>query len=200
MNAIVFIALAAVLIGLAFYLVARPLIQETQRQSGPAPVVSEQERLQELLAQRDAAFQALRELNFDYKVGKITDDDYVAFEANLKQNAAQTLRALDQWEAETDDDLDSAMEDAILTRRSVLASSEVAEPDGRTCPKCGRPALDGDKFCARCGTTLPAFAAPAAPASTGLACPKCGEPHTASDKFCPKCGQSLLAEVAPAAQ
>ncbi len=88
MSPIVFIVLAAALIGLAFYLAALPLLKEARRQVQPAPVVSEQEHLAELMAQRDAAFQALRELSFDYKVGKITDEDFTAFEANLKQNAA----------------------------------------------------------------------------------------------------------------
>src|SRR5512146_611585 len=109
MNPIIFVILAAVLIGLAFYLVALPLVQEARRHARHAPVISEQERLGELLAQRDAAFQALRELNFDYRVGKITDQDFTAFEAGLKQHAAQSLRALDQWEAEADGNLEAEM-------------------------------------------------------------------------------------------
>ena len=58
MNPIVFVILAAVLIGVAFYLVALPLIQQARRATPAAAVSSEQERLDELLAQRDAAFQA----------------------------------------------------------------------------------------------------------------------------------------------
>lgn len=199
MDAIVFILLAAVLIGVAFYLVALPLIQETRRHAArPAPVVSEQEQLAELLAQRDAAFQALRDLSFDYKVGKITDEDFAAFEAGLKQNAAQTLRALDQWEAEADADLDTMMEDAILSRKAALTMEETAEPDGRVCSKCGRPALAGDRFCGGCGSALGTAAAAPALQSEQLACPNCGQPHTAADKFCAKCGAALGVEVVPA--
>lgn len=95
MNPIVFVFLAAVLIGLAFYLVALPLIQHACRNDSYEEVSSEEERLAELLAQRDSAFQALRELSFDHRVGKITDEDFVAFEVGLKQNAAETLRVLD---------------------------------------------------------------------------------------------------------
>lgn len=200
MSPIVFILLAAVLIGLAFYLVALPLIHEGRRRSTrTTPVVSQQERLAELLAQRDAAFQALRELSFDYKVGKITDDDFTAFEAGLKQHAAETLRALDQWEAEADGDLESVMEDAILSRKAALSMDETAEPDGRACARCGRPALVGDKFCGACGAVLPEAIAETAVQDGQLACPNCGQPHTAADKFCAKCGQPLVAEIAPAA-
>jgi hypothetical protein len=198
MNPIVFVVLAAVLIGVAFYLVALPLLREARRNTAPQPVTSEQEHLAELLAQRDAAFQALRELNFDYKVGKVTDEDFAAFEANLKQNAARSLRALDEWEAEADDELDTLMEDAILSRKGQLAESGSLEPDGRVCARCGKPAAAGDKFCGACGAALPALAAPAP--REQLACPKCGEPHRAGDKFCARCGQVLIPEVAPAAQ
>ncbi len=53
--------------------------------------------------------QALRELNFDHRMGKISDEDFAVFDANLKQHAAETLRALDQWEAQADADLDQVL-------------------------------------------------------------------------------------------
>lgn len=202
MNPIVFVVLAAILIGLAFYLVALPLMQESRRNARPAPVISEQERLGELLAQRDSAFQALRELDFDYRVGKITDHDFSAFEANLKQHAAQLLHALDTWEAGIDDDLGAEIERAIGARKALFSDQlpELA-PDGRTCSRCGKPALEGDKFCGGCGAELPAIAqAPVAAEGAQPVCPKCGQPHQPGDKFCAKCGQSLVAEIAAAAQ
>lgn len=197
MNPFVFVLLAAGLIGAAFYLVALPLLQEARRNAHPAPIVSEQERLNELLAQRDAAFQALRELSFDYKVGKITDDDFSAFEAGLKQNAANTLRALDEWEATSELDLDALMEDAILTHKSTLVAPEAAEPDGRQCARCDQPVLTGDKFCAGCGASLPAAVSLPARQEVQPACPNCGQPHAPADRFCARCGQTLAAEVAP---
>ncbi len=197
MNPIIFIVLAALLIGVAFYVVALPLLQQARRNSAAPARSSEQERLAELLAQRDAAFQALRELNFDHRVGKITDEDFTAFEANLKQNAAEALRALDRWEAESDDDLDAAMERAIKARKAVAKGQPAAVSDGRKCPKCGKPATASDKFCGKCGAPLAAAKPVSVPAAVGLFCPKCGEPHQAGDRFCAKCGQTLSAEVAP---
>src|SRR5512132_2101737 len=132
MDPIVFVVLAAVLIGVAFYVVALPLIQHARKQTSSSSVDSEQERLAELLGQRDATFQALRELSFDHRVGKITDEDFVAFEANLKTTAADTLRALDRWETEADDELDRRLERVVQARRAVLAAGM------RPCPKCGQ--------------------------------------------------------------
>ena len=201
MNSIVFVILAAVLIGVAFYLVALPLIQQARRATPAAASNSEEERLAELLARRDAAFQALRELSFDHRVGKVTDEDFTAFEAGLKQNAAESLRALDRWEAEADDELDALMEREIRARKAVLASAPLAEADGRICSQCGKPALAGDKFCGACGAPLPSNpVVPDKASSAELACPNCGQPHSQGDRFCAKCGQSLVAEVAPAAR
>jgi predicted amidophosphoribosyltransferase len=134
-------------------------------------------------------------------VGKITDHDFTSFEANLKQNAAQSLRALDKWEAEADDTLGAEIERAITARKAVFSGQmPEMQPDGRVCARCGRPALEGDKFCGGCGAQLPALTkAPLASQGAQLVCPSCGQPHQPGDKFCSKCGQSLVAEVVPAA-
>lgn len=139
----ILIAAAALLI-VAYPLIARP------RKAEPA-ISPAQEELAELMARRDAAFQALRDLAFDRQVGKVTAEDFAVFEANLKQVAAEALAALDAWESAADQALDAVLERAIAARRGTLAAS------GRFCPACGRPAAADDRFCAWCGTALPAF-------------------------------------------
>jgi membrane protease subunit (stomatin/prohibitin family) len=58
------------------------------------------------------------------------------------------------------------------------------------CPKCQTPAAPGAKFCANCGTTIPAAAA----------CPKCQASVAPGAKFCANCGNSLAAAVCPKCQ
>jgi len=197
MNPIIFVVLAAVLIGGAFYLVALPILQHARRVSARPPLSLEQERLDDLLADRDAAFQALRELNFDHQVGKITDEDFVAFEAHLKRNAAACLRALDEWEQEAASTFDDVLEQAIHARKQTLIRAGMAglieSGDGRICPKCGNLAALEDRFCGGCGAAL--LDAPPRQATTALECPGCGHPHLAGDKFCPGCGQTLEVEA-----
>ena len=50
-----------------------------------------------------------------------------------------------------------------------------------SCPNCGRPFAEGDRFCGHCGHALPA-----APK-----CPSCGQALTADSRFCTKCGAKL---------
>jgi hypothetical protein len=164
---------------------------------------NEQERLDELLAQREAAFQALRELNFDHNVGKITDEDFVAFEAGLKRHAAETLRALDAWETEADDDLDLEIEAEIEARRQSSAprgNGHAATPDAAAapCPACGKPTAASDRFCAGCGADLAAARVAAPAPAAGPKCAACGQPAQPGDRFCGNCGQPLAAPAAAA--
>jgi hypothetical protein len=177
------IILAIVIAAAALLIVAYPVLAKA-RAAQPA-ASSAQEELAELVARRDAVFQALRDLNFDHQVGKITDGDFVAFEATLKESAADTLAALDQWESATDRAIDAALERAINARRAALLG------DGRACPSCDRPAATEDRFCAACGAILPALTAKPAPAVAGV-CPQCGRPFDPTDRFCGGCGAALM--------
>ena len=176
----------------ALLIVAYPIIARN-RNAEPA-ASSSQEELDELLARRDAAFQALRELNFDHRVGKVSDEDFIVFEANLREVAASSLKAIDDWEAKADLSLDPVLERSIDARRAALLGSE------KSCPSCGRPAFADDKFCAACGTALPVELPEPALADPDI-CPKCGRPFAADDRFCGNCGAQLpeAARVQPAA-
>ena len=54
----------------------------------------EQRRLA-LAEERDRALAALKELEFDHRTGKVSDDDYRALVGPLRRRAAEALRALD---------------------------------------------------------------------------------------------------------
>jgi predicted RNA-binding Zn-ribbon protein involved in translation (DUF1610 family) len=174
---LIFITLSLLIAFAALLAVAYPILSKA-RGGGPVSASAE-ETVDELLAQRDAVFQALRELRFDHEVGKITDEDYVIFEGSLKQTAANSLRALDEWESGADRDLGEALEAAGAAR--VIAPSEGAI----VCPRCGRPAGPEDKFCRRCGAPLPEAA------DAEAVCPNCGRPVEAGDEFCASCGHQV---------
>jgi hypothetical protein len=54
----------------------------------------EQRRLA-VAEERDRALSALKELEFDHRTGKVSDDDYRALVGPLRRRAAEALRALD---------------------------------------------------------------------------------------------------------
>jgi hypothetical protein len=89
--------LLAVLLAVAVVaFVARPFLAEPEttddRLGGLTP--AEQERLR-LLERRDRALAALKELEFDHRTGKISDNDYRELVGPLRRRVADALRALE---------------------------------------------------------------------------------------------------------
>jgi hypothetical protein len=76
--------------------VALPFLREpvTREDALAAPDEREQRRLA-AAEERDRALAALKELEFDHRTGKISDDDYRAQIGPLRRRAADALRALD---------------------------------------------------------------------------------------------------------
>jgi len=90
------LALAAVLAVTAVVFVARPFLREPSPASDrlDEPGAEERRRL-ELAEERDRALSALKELEFDHRTGKVSDEDYRAQVGVLRRRAAEALRALE---------------------------------------------------------------------------------------------------------
>ena len=90
------LVIAALLAVAAVVLAALPFLRE------PAPAadrLGEQDELERrrlaLAEERDRALAALKELEFDHRTGKISDEDYRRLVGPLRARAAETLRALE---------------------------------------------------------------------------------------------------------
>jgi len=59
------------------------------------PVTEEEHDLSALMAERDRVINSLQELDFDFKLGKIPDEDYPVQRASLLQKGADILRKID---------------------------------------------------------------------------------------------------------
>ncbi|MDX6507308.1 MAG: hypothetical protein QOG06_1952 [Gaiellaceae bacterium] len=77
-------------------LVARPFLRDPQPADDrlDQPAQAEQERIA-LAEERDRALAALKELEFDHRTGKVSDEDYRAQVGPMRRRAAEALRALD---------------------------------------------------------------------------------------------------------
>jgi hypothetical protein len=90
------LVVAATLAVLCVLYVARPFLRNPEPPSDvlPAPDELEQRRLK-LIEERDRALDALRELEFDHRTGKLSDGDYRALVGPLRRRAANASRALE---------------------------------------------------------------------------------------------------------
>jgi hypothetical protein len=90
------LVLAAVLAVCLVLFVARPFLREPGAADDALEAPGEEElRRLALAEERDRALQALRELEFDHRTGKVSDEDYRSLVGPLRRNAAEALRALD---------------------------------------------------------------------------------------------------------
>jgi hypothetical protein len=109
------------------------------------------------LAERhEAVLTALRDLDFDRAVDKVTEEDYGPLRQALLAEAAEATARLDAEQAGGDADLDARIEMEVLAARQALQ----AEREGifraveSVCPACGRAIRATDLFCVGCGTVL----------------------------------------------
>jgi hypothetical protein len=158
----------AVLILVGIYLYA-PFMERRARR-----VTEEEHELSALMAERDRVINSLQELDFDFKLGKIPEDDYPVQRSTLLQKGADILRKIDSLAPQpaSAQDTEARLERAIAARRAdtALAKVEVTDDDLESmissrrkrrpnksagfCPKCGKPVMVTDRFCPSCGKSL----------------------------------------------
>ena len=127
----------AVLILVGMYLYA-PFMERRARN-----VTEEEHELSALMAERDRVINSLQELDFDFKLGKIPEDDYPAQRASLLQKGADILRKIDSLapQATSAPDTEERLERAIAARRADAStvqpdvSEEALEIDDRLAPQ-----------------------------------------------------------------
>ena len=122
----------------------------------------------DLMSQRDTAYQALKELEFEYNLGNLSDADYNDLRDRYRSQAATILQKLD---TEID-----------ISRPEDLPTSIAPQTPLGGCASCGETIESGDTYCWRCGQRL------------DRRCQDCGEPLLEADRFCAGCGRSLEAE------
>ncbi len=131
------------LIGVILALAAGLIVTRPLRDRPPA-TVEEDTRLADLIAQREAAYQVIRDLDSDFHIGKLSDDDYRPMRVQALAHAAEIVAQLDALEARPPQ----------TTRKvRVLHRENQSAPDAY-CPQCGAPHAADDSFCRKCGQAL----------------------------------------------
>ena len=93
------LALGALLAVACVVLVAAPFLRDPHPADDRLDELAPEARRRLALAEdRDRALAALKELEFDHRTGKVSDDDYRAQVGPLRRRAAEALRALERGE------------------------------------------------------------------------------------------------------
>jgi len=170
------------LLVLVVWYVSRPFFDRQLLSWHTSAVTQAEHELSTLLAERDRIIRLLQELDFDFTLGKIPEQDYPNQRNLLLQRGAEVLSQLDalQTSAKTDQAADR-LEKAIAARRAQQNQpAPTLHKDGN-----GVPVPDDEL------ERLIASRRREQPEKAGGFCPKCGKPIQKSDHFCPKCGAQV---------
>ena len=80
-------------------------------------------RRQELLEERERALEAIRELEFDFRMGKLQDDDYEQIRSRYEADAIEVIKKLDETNGRADPIEDLIEQEIAAVRRSLKRRS-----------------------------------------------------------------------------
>ncbi len=83
----------------------------------------------------------LRDLQFEYRMGKLSDQDYAATKAELQQQLAAVLAEIEKTQGKG---------------RPAAGTAAVEAPKDYVCPRCSTRFPQPMKFCGECGQAMPA--------------------------------------------
>lgn len=89
-------------------------------------------------------YENLRDLQFEYRVGKLSDEDYAATKLDLQKELAKVL-------ADTE-----ALRTTLGVQTAVRPAAAKARPAEYVCPSCGMKFKQAMKFCGSCGKPMEA--------------------------------------------
>jgi hypothetical protein len=105
-----------------------------------APAVSPTLHLEERKAQ---IYENLRDLQFEFRLGKLSDEDYQKTKTDLQRELAKVLAEIDTVQPVADQ-----------KKAAAAVGQSKAKADGRTCPHCGAKFPQPLKFCGECGKAM----------------------------------------------
>ena len=105
--------------------------------------------IQHLEDRKHAIYDNLRDLQFEYRLGKLTDEDYQQTKQSLQKELAAVL-------SETEQTLKSLGLGAVRKQAKPVAktTAAVTAPKGTVCPHCGASFQENLKFCGECGKAI----------------------------------------------
>lgn len=168
-----FLMLATVALGWVVWLVfriAESLVRPEEIVDG---ALATGRRRKELEREKGALLKALKELEFDHQMGKVSDKDFADIGAQYRARAIRVMRQLDeggqQYEALIARELATRLKkpapvsepapagSAAAATAGTATTAPVASVDGRiTCKSCGTNNDDDAEFCKKCGARLTA--------------------------------------------
>jgi rRNA maturation endonuclease Nob1 len=138
----------------AGYWVGYPLLRP--RNLGSPSKSASGNSLRELKVEREEIYSAIREMELDHKMGKLSEEDYLGLREKYKAKALDSLKRMDELERKGDfsRDIQGEIEREVLAIRQDGRKGRAKRGKALFCTQCGRRRSPGDRFCSWCGAKL----------------------------------------------
>lgn len=133
--------------------------------------------------QKRAVLRALKDLEYERSVGKISEDDFHEYSARYRAEAKRLMQTLDENLAEGRKQVERELERRLAsvrgkTQGAAEANSEASEPEDRS-PESGAEPEESEKK------------GPLLATAGGLECSACQAKNEPDARFCKACGKPL---------
>jgi len=136
---------AAACVGIAAWRMLGPLAGE-QRPRG-APLLGGRSRVA-LEREKTLVLRAIKDLEFDRAMGKVSESDFAEMSARLRARASGLLRQLERgagYRSEIERELGTRLKGPAVPVRSVCACGTANDGDARFCKACGQKIDEGSR-------------------------------------------------------
>jgi ribosomal protein L37E len=131
------------------------MLQEEVRQNGLKP--KQEDILKELKNKKDGAYAAIRELEFDLSMGKLTEEDFQILKRQYSLEAVGYMKEMDKLElppATFSKPMDAVFEEENEKGVAAIRNHKSAKRKHIYCTSCGAKAAVESRFCTACGSNL----------------------------------------------
>jgi len=119
-------------------------IYTAQSRKGQLSANNINHRAIELQERKQSIYEAIKDIEFDYEMGKLSEEDFHELRQQYKNEAVEVLKQLDQTQTK------KVKSKKIYSRKKSGAARDAA----RFCWVCGIEIMPEDKFCGNCGNNL----------------------------------------------
>ena len=134
---IIAIAAGIAILVMAFLLIVRP--QDLHKAEAVSPFAHLDER-------KAAIYDSLRDAQFEFRVGKLSEDDYQQTKKQLQKELAIVMAEVDR--------IKGTLPAPAVEPKPKKAAVPAAKSSPNTCPSCGAKFEQALKFCGECGKPM----------------------------------------------
>lgn len=123
-----------------------------ERDIPPAPV--ENPELKHLGTRRQVLYENLKDLQFEYLQGKLSDEDYQSLKGKFLYDLAAVMDAIERLQPAEERKGKRSTPPGLATKEHSKPKHAAVENVSRSCPACSKENPSANRFCGYCGAAL----------------------------------------------